>query len=131
MYNLYRFFWDGGRAGQIESLFFATPEQIDNLIGKTIYLGDVLGKHSDVSGTVEVGDIKKIELSKKTLEEMHIILTDSVCGYNPLTYLDDDDDEIYFCYFCGESVSLSDLEYDEDGNECHSDCLAEYDKENS
>jgi len=58
--NLYKWSCDYGRMGCVEGLFAATQEQVDNLSGKTVYFGEILGKHSEVKITFEKGDIKKV-----------------------------------------------------------------------
>jgi hypothetical protein len=57
MKGIYEFFWDYGRSGDVESTFVATAEQVTSIIGKDIYFGEILGKHSEVSGCVDAGDI--------------------------------------------------------------------------
>ena len=47
-YGLYRFECDFGRMGDLEGLFVANHEDIDSIIGKRIYFGEVLGKHSEI-----------------------------------------------------------------------------------
>lgn len=91
MFRLYRFFWDAGRMGQIESLFFATEEQIEKMLGAEINFGEVLGKHSEVYGTVEREDLEEIILSEDVLKELHFVFGKHICGYNPLDYIEDID----------------------------------------
>ena len=93
MLRLYRFFWDCGRMGQIESLFFATEEQIIELLGKEVYLDDVLGKHSEIFGTVEREDLEEIVLSENTLQELSSVFENHICGYNPLDYIQNVDSD--------------------------------------
>ena len=54
---LYAFYWDAGRMGELEGLFISTKEEISKNIGKKVYLGEVLGKHSEVYGTFDETDI--------------------------------------------------------------------------
>ena len=54
---LWKFHWDCGRAGDVEGLFIATEEEVENLIGSEVYFGEILGKHSEVYGTVEKGHL--------------------------------------------------------------------------
>ena len=58
MKQLYKFFWDCGRQGSLKGVFTATHEEVAAAIGKHIYFGEVLGKHSDISGTLESKDIR-------------------------------------------------------------------------
>ncbi len=59
-YKLYSFEWDCGRMGFVEGLFVATEEEIKDAIDKEVYFGEILGKHSEVYGTLEQGDLKAI-----------------------------------------------------------------------
>ena len=84
---LWRFYWDCGRQGEVEGIFKATKEEVDNAIGKDVYFGEILGKHSEVYGTIEEGEI--------TLEsDDPLVVKNAVeSGYNPLDYLEEDEDE--------------------------------------
>lgn len=89
--GLYKFYWDCGRMGHLDGLFIATKEDIFRLIGSYIYFGEILGKHSEIDGTVEADDIILLTNSEeviKVFEDNNISV-----GYNPLNYLDDSEDE--------------------------------------
>lgn len=62
-------------------LFRATDEEIESIYGREIYLGEIAGKHSDVSGTVERGEIELIS------DDPVVINAIPEIGYNPLAYL--------------------------------------------
>ena len=81
---LWRFYWDCGRQGEVEGVFKAKKEEVDNAIGKDVYFGEILGKHSEVYGTIEEGEI--------TLEsDDPLVVKNAVeSGYNPLDYLEED-----------------------------------------
>lgn len=87
MKYLYKFYWDCGRSGDLEGLFVATEEEIKNAIGSEVYFGEVLGKHSEVHGTLEEGDIRKLEVSPEAVEEVSKYLGKGWSGFNPLNYL--------------------------------------------
>ena len=57
---LWNFYWDCGRQGCIDSIFKATKEEVEAAYGKTIYFGEILGKHSEIFGELEECDIKLI-----------------------------------------------------------------------
>ena len=80
---LWSFYWDCGRQGEVEGLFKATREEVENAIGKEVYFGEILGKHSEVYGTLEEGEIELV--SDNPIEVMNT--TES--GYNPLEYLEE------------------------------------------
>ena len=81
---LWSFFWDCGRQGEVEGLFKATKEEVESAIGKQVYFGEILGKHSEVYGTLEQGEI--------TLEsdDTLVVLNAIENGYNPLEYIEED-----------------------------------------
>lgn len=57
---LYRFRAYFGRSGTLTGLFTSTPEEIAACIGPEIHFGEVLGKHSDVTATLEESDFEKL-----------------------------------------------------------------------
>ncbi|MEK4006520.1 hypothetical protein [Paenibacillus sp. FSL H3-0333] len=116
---LYEFHWDCGRQGDVEGLFVATQEQIDNAIGKEVYFGEILGKHSEIFGELEKCDIKKLEISSEVVSEVsnHLGLTWS--GYNPLHYLR------YKCTKCGDEYPGEEMICIDPGNEVCDYCTEE------
>lgn len=91
--HLYDFGWDCGRSGELEGLFIATEAEVNDAIGKQVYFGEVLGKHSEVYGNLEEGDMTKIEVSPETLAELEDKFGYTVSGYNPLSYLSEEEDD--------------------------------------
>ena len=83
---LWRFRWDCGCDGALEGLFKATKEKVQSLIGKEVYFGDALGKHSDVYGIIEEGEIVLLS------DDPMIVLNAEVCGYNPFDYIEEEDE---------------------------------------
>lgn len=88
---LWKFYWDCGRMGEVEGLFIATENEIQNAIGKNIYFGEILGKHSEVYGTLDENDLEKINLDSVSIERVAELLGDNWSGYNPLEYIDDEE----------------------------------------
>ena len=43
MLKLYSFHWDCGRSGALDGLFVAAEDQVESVIGKRLYFGEVLG----------------------------------------------------------------------------------------
>lgn len=101
---LWSFYWDCGRSGDLDGLFVATEEEINNAIGNRVWFGEALGKHSEVYGDLEEGDIKKINISPEAVEEVSKHLGTTWSGWNPLNYVE------YTCDECGESYSPYDAE---------------------
>ncbi len=85
--QLYEMKLDFGRMGQLGGLFLATEAEIDSIIGKEIYFGEVLGKHSEVY----VSDFKREYLRRiegeveSLIEDLHTVFGQrTLCGYNPV-----------------------------------------------
>ena len=97
---LWSFFWDCGRQGEVEGLFKATREKVEDAIGKDVCFGEILGKHSDVYGTLKEGEI--------TLEsdDPLAVLSAKESGYNPLEYLQ------YECPICETSYGADEWDFE-------------------
>ena len=106
---LWKYYVDCGRQGVIEGVFKATKEEVDAAIGQEVYFGEILGKHSEVGGTLEATDIKLI--TDNPIEVMNNVES----GYNPLDYIqhycekcecsyyaDEWDFDKGVCYYCAE-----------------------------
>ena len=107
---LWKFEWDCGRQGTLESLFVATEQEIKDIIGKEANFGEVLGKHSEVYGTIEKGEIAKVDLDPETVEKVARILGDTWSGRNPMHYIH------YKCSECG--CSYHEDEFNKEKNLC-------------
>lgn len=107
---LWKFEWDCGRQGTLESLFVATEEEVKELIGQEVNFGEVLGKHSEVYGTIDEGEITQVDLDSETVEKVTAILGDTWSGYNPLHYVS------YKCSECG--CSYHGDEFNKEKNLC-------------
>lgn len=84
---LWKFHWDCGRMGELSSIFKATKGEVENAIGKEVNFGEALGKHSEVYGTIEEGEIELIS------EDENVVNVVPEVGYNPIEYIDSDDGE--------------------------------------
>ena len=93
MNNLYSFYVDCGRQGSLDGLFIATQEEVDKAIGKEVYFGEVLGKHSDVQGTLEAHEITLVSTDQDKVEWLLGLLGTCVSGLNPLEYISQDDED--------------------------------------
>lgn len=89
MQGLYKFYWDCGRMGSIDGVFIADSVAIENLIGKEVYFGEVLGKHSEVYGVIEKDDITLVTNDPSVIDA----LGDFSAGHNPLDYVEEEEDE--------------------------------------
>lgn len=86
---LVRFAWDCGRMGNVEGLFVTTQEELDVAYGKEVYFGEILGKHSEVHGTLTIEDITVVSEDQDFIEKLVALLGTSLSGYNPLSYIED------------------------------------------
>lgn len=91
MLGIYEFHWDCGRMGDVEGLFVAYKEDVSNAIGSDVYFREILGKHSDVCGTLDEEDlILKSDNQDFIRQFTEIIGTGTISGYNPLDYIKKD-----------------------------------------
>jgi hypothetical protein len=78
-----------GRMGVIEGLFIAEHTDVDNAIGKEAYFGEILGKHSDVTVTVDAADLAVKSKDQKFIQQLEeVVGSTHVSGYNPLDYIE-------------------------------------------
>lgn len=87
---LYKFKWDCGRQGELTGIFIATKEEIENSIGKNVYFGEALGKHSEVYGTLEKSEFTIISEDQDYIKKTKEIFGETINGYNPLCYIDEE-----------------------------------------
>lgn len=95
MKKLYRFGWDCGRMGEVEGLFIADDAEVEKLIGCNVYFGEILGKHSEVTGTLDEEDLEVLTDDQEFLTKLTELtgFDSTISGYNPLDYIDEDEDE--------------------------------------
>jgi hypothetical protein len=84
--------------GHLESIFICKPEIVERLYGKTIFFGEVLGKHSDIFCIVDPNDIQLLDVKDSTVEDLVAVFVKDVSlpyytisGHNPLEYIDKDE----------------------------------------
>lgn len=124
MKKLYKFKWDCGRDGSVEGVFIAEEQEVKDAIGMPVDFGEILGKHSDVYGTIDDGEITEVKVSEITVKEMEEALGSTICGYNPLHYI------LYECSRCGDSISACDCDWyvNDIGEKICGDCATEDEK---
>lgn len=92
MLGIYKFEADEGRSGTISGIFLATEEEIQTIKNTRIFLGECLGKHSEVY--YEPGELEDC---------IHLVTTDAVAietfskynlhsGYDLTNYLYEDEE---------------------------------------
>lgn len=92
MKKVFLFNWDCGRMGVVDGCFIAEDEEVKKAIGRQVYLGEVLGKHSEVYGRLDEEDLKVVTSDPLVIKEL-IKGGDNICGYNPLDYIDEAEEE--------------------------------------
>jgi hypothetical protein len=89
MLKLYKFFEDCGRMGDLEGMFVADDERVDAVEGLTIYLSDVLGKHSEIEVELGSSNIKVMSDDPPLMHQLMAVFPNgTLSGINPLEYLD-------------------------------------------
>ena len=92
MRKLFKYSSDFGRMGKLEGLFIASQSQVDEVIGKEIYFGEVLGKHSEIETIIEPDEIEVFSDDQDTIDYLEEIFpSTTLCGYNPLDYYELDE----------------------------------------
>lgn len=77
MKKLWKFCWDDPYCF-LGGLFVATDKEIENIIGRQAYFGEVGGKHSEIYGIIEEDDIELVTTDQRIIE------TIGDFGLNPL-----------------------------------------------
>lgn len=92
---MFAFSWDCWRMGDVTGLFVADIRDVEDAFGEEIYFGEILGKHSEIRGEFTENDVEMLLLPEETLD----LLIEKVgkgdttlCGYNPLEYIEDEED---------------------------------------
>lgn len=85
MKKLWKFEWDS-LYSFLGGLFVATDEEVQNLIGKEVWFGEYDGKHSEVHGTIEEGEITLVSENPVVVEAVGDF------GLNPLEFLENEDE---------------------------------------
>jgi len=89
MIGIYKFRWDCGRQGNVDGCFVANDSEVEKAIGKEVYFGEILGKHSEIYGTLEKGEIELVTTDEQVVSLFKQFKLSN--GYNPLEYLQDED----------------------------------------
>ena len=86
MKGIFKFNFSAGRMGDLDGVFIATKHQVDWLINckKEVYFGEVLGKHSEIYGSIDEGEITFITDNDEVIRLFTEF--DLQTGYNPFSY---------------------------------------------
>jgi len=92
MKAIYEFHWDCGSMGDVEGLFVADIEDVEKAIGREVYFGEILGKHSEVYGVLELNDLAMKTDDQDFIEKFESIMGEGFySGHNPLHYLSEEE----------------------------------------
>ncbi len=90
MKAIYKMEVDCGRMGSLSGIFIADTEEVKALIETKveIYFGEVLGKHSEIFGTINEDEIVLVtdDITIVDIFEKYGMAT----GHNPFEHLDED-----------------------------------------
>lgn len=75
------------RGGKVEGLFVAEPDEVAAAIGKEVYFGEILGKHSEIYGTLDADEVTEVSTDPAVVA---FVEEHGPFGYNPLHYLRED-----------------------------------------
>ena len=87
MKKLYKYHADCGRSGDLHGLFIADPKVIKDSIGKYVYFGEVLGKHSEIYGHLQADELTVKSSDQDFIKKLETLLGRSVSCLNPLDYI--------------------------------------------
>lgn len=95
MKAIYEFYWDCRRQGSVQGLFIAEKSEVEKAIGSNVYFGEILGKHSEVYGTLDEDDLTIKTEDQDFIQKFEelIGITDTISGYDPLHYIEELDEE--------------------------------------
>ena len=88
---LVKFYWDCGRAGSLDGVFVCEKEELESLPGRSVYFGEVLGKHSEIYGELDEGDFEILTDDQDFIEKFAQLIGGS--GFNPFDYIEEDEED--------------------------------------
>jgi nucleosome binding factor SPN SPT16 subunit len=89
--KLFEWYLDCGRMGSIQGVFVASQDEVDEAVGKRFYLGEVLGKHSEVYGEFDANELSTYDVSDAFVEEFSETFPNGF-GFNPFDYINSEDE---------------------------------------
>ena len=86
---LVRFRRDCGRMGEVEGLFVTTRKTLEAAYGIEVCFGEILGKHSDIYGTLAPSDFTLVCDDQPFIDQLVSYVGEDISGHNPLKRLSD------------------------------------------
>lgn len=84
---LVRYSVDFGRMGDLEGLFVTTHEEMTAALGKEVYWGEVLGKHSEVYHDLQIEELKVVTDDQDFIAKLVQYVGTTVSGFNPIVQI--------------------------------------------
>ena len=75
--------------GSLKGVFVRDEADVANLIGKQVYFGEILGKHSDISAVMEKEHFQELTSDSDFIAKFEQY--DLKTGVNPFRYFDDEE----------------------------------------
>lgn len=91
MKKLYSFELDWGRMGCLEGLFIAEEKEVAEVMGKTVYFGEALGKHSDVYDDMTEDMFTVVDVPDEVINILEEKIGTTISGYNPIEHYREDE----------------------------------------
>lgn len=79
------------RGGCIEGVFVSNDEEMKRIYGKELYLGEVLGKHSELTINLDAEDFTVLSEDQEFIEKFEQYV--GSIGYVPFDYMPEQEDE--------------------------------------
>lgn len=91
MLKLYRFAESFGRMGYLSGLFVEDDERVKKVIGKRVYFGEVLGKHSEIYFDLEERHFQELTDDQAFIQKFEEL--NLATGHNPFNYMEKNDED--------------------------------------
>jgi hypothetical protein len=89
--GVYRWSQYFGRGGSLSGVFVARADEVESVIGRDVYWGEVLGKHSEVEGELEASDFELLTDDADFIEKFRRF--GLATGRNPIQRIAEWDEE--------------------------------------
>lgn len=87
---IYRFKQSVGQMGDLAGVFIAGSDDVEKIMGETVYFGEVLGKHSDIEIEIDSENLTIISDDPDAVLMFENLKLET--GHNPFDYWDGDND---------------------------------------
>lgn len=81
-------YFEENRDGSLEGLFICTEKELEFLNSVTVYFGEALGRHSDVSSDTVYENCVVVSSNQDTIRDLEVLFgRKTISGTNPFNYL--------------------------------------------